>query len=379
MLGFIIRILEEKGFEPYLASYMPFGIYPKLSVPFFALPLGRRPGIKQYLYADKWQATGIGAWFPELEFTHYQPTHHWRDLMERFRYHVLVSGNCLGAWPFVKTGRPFLAWVATSWHEDRKDRIRTFPWHRKLLDTQINSRFLCRQERAILRSGSILALSHYTRRSLEAIAGPGCVADVMPMPVDLDKFKPDSQQVVARRIGFTGRFDDPRKNIGLLLEAVALLRNRRPQVSVDLIGSHPSYELLERIRTLNIESMINIPGPMQQDDLALSLKSMDLFVIPSHQEGLCISGLEALASGCPVISTRCGGPEEFICENHNGLLIDSNPKALAAAITRIIDDPSLRKKMAQGARSSMENNYAYSTQREIFWKAFCLTFPGAVQ
>lgn len=377
MLGFITRVLEEKGFESHLASYIPFSICPKLSVPFFTLPLGRYPGKKQYICADQWQATGMGAWFPELEFTHYWPTRNWRNLIDQYKYHILVSGNCLGAWPFFKTGRPFLAWVATSWHEDRKERVDKFPWYRKLLDAQINSRFLRRQERMILNSGIILALSRYTRRSLELIGGLGCVTDVMPMPVDLDKFRPNPDQIVSGRIGFTGRLDDPRKNIGLLLEAVALLRDRGLQISVDLIGSNPTNEIVERIHYLQIESLIHIIGPMSHNELAHRLRMMDIFVIPSHQEGLCISGLEALASGCPVISTRCGGPEEFIHENQNGVLIDHNPEALAIAIAQILNNPRLRQELARGARKLVEERYSYDNSREKFWRAFYRSFPSA--
>ena len=61
------------------------------------------------------------------------------------------------------------------------------------------------------------------------------------------------------------------------------------------------------------------------------MQRWDLFVIPSHQEGLCISALEAMACGVPVVSTRCGGPEDFVLPDRTGLLVPHQAPALAAA------------------------------------------------
>ena len=78
------------------------------------------------------ESHAIGAWLPELEFTHYAATKHWKSLIESCSAHLSVSGNILAATPYYQTETPFLAWVAAGWHDDRKDRV--YPLVRKLVD-----------------------------------------------------------------------------------------------------------------------------------------------------------------------------------------------------------------------------------------------------
>lgn len=374
MLGFIFRALKEEGLQPRLACYMPFRMDKALSVPLIGLFGGRRPGWRDYPGPGDVPTRGIGAWLPELEFTHYLPTAAWRDLMAAHRYHIAVSGNCLTAWHYVRTRRPFLAWVATPWHEDRKDRVRGFPWYRKVLDRSLNSHVLRRQERKVLNAGTILALSNYTRRGLEEVGGSGCVDAVMPMPVDTHTFHPDANAVVPGRIGFTGRFDDPRKNIHLLLDALCLLRKRGVAVTAELVGSKPTPEMAARLAAPELLGAVTTHAHMGHPELVTRLRAMDVFVIPSHQEGLCIAALEAMASGCPVVSTRCGGPEDFVRDRVNGALVDASPNALASAVERIVTNRSRRNAQSAAARQTVEDQYAYPAAKEVFLSAFSHTF-----
>ena len=86
----------------------------------------------------------------------------WRDVMDGCSRFVAVCGNVLAALPFAATGRPFTAWVATGWEEDRRDRVRQFPASRRWLDRCVNGPVLRRKERQILNSGHILPLSEHT-------------------------------------------------------------------------------------------------------------------------------------------------------------------------------------------------------------------------
>lgn len=374
MLGFMFRALREHGMQPGLACYLPFRVDNKRSVPLAALLGGRKPGWQDYVGPGGVSARGIGAWLPELEFTHYLPTVAWRELMASHRYHITVSGNCLAAWPYVRTRRPFLAWVATPWREDRKDRIREFPWYRKALDQYLNSPVLRSQERTVLSAGTILALSNYTRLGLEEVGGAGCVDAVMPMPVDAETFYPDADAVIPARIGFTGRFDDPRKNIHLLLDAISLLRRRDVAVTAELIGSAPTSGVETRLASRELRGVVTTHSPMRHPALAARLRSMDVFVVPSHQEGLCISALEAMASGCPVVSTRCGGPEEFVRDGVNGAVVEASPESLADAVQRIVTDRSRRAALSDAARRTVRDRYAYPAAKAVFLSAFSQTF-----
>ena len=109
---------------------------------------------------------------------------------------------------------------------------------------------------------------------------------------------------------------------------------------------------------------------MAIEELARLLSTLDVFVVPSQQEGLCLAALEAMAAGCPVVSTRCGGPEEFVQDGQTGFLSDASPESLAHAIARLVEDRELRARCAFGARALVERSYTRSTAAAAFWAAF---------
>jgi glycosyltransferase involved in cell wall biosynthesis len=105
---------------------------------------------------------------------------------------------------------------------------------------------------------------------------------------------------------------------------------------------------------------------------------MDVFVIPSHQEGLCIAALEGMSCGVPVISTRCGGPEEYVINDKTGCLVDHDAKCLAEAIMKVLSDSQLRQTLGNNARSLVESKYSIAYVKNLFWTSFNNTFPSTV-
>lgn len=378
MARFVAGLLEKHGHEPVIAHYEPYSNTPNLSVPSFRL-LQRAVASEPRTAFDHCEAHAIGAWLPELEFTHYLATSHWRKLMDSCDAHVMVSGNILAATPYWQTGRPYLAWVATDWAGDRKDRTRNFSWPRKLLDKAVNGPVIKQLEKKLLKSGRILALSEYTARTLAAIAGTEDRPDVLGMPVETDVFVVRSEATAPRRIGFTGRYDDPRKNIGLLLDAMSLLKQKGESVSAVLIGGQPNETILERVIRLGLKEQVTFVPQISRDELVRQVQALDVFVLPSHQEGLCISALEAMACGVPVVSTRCGGPEEFVIDGGTGLLVDNDPGQMAQAIQTIVGDRELRARLSQAARRLAVKRYAIESAEEVFMAAFDKTFPQLQQ
>ena len=366
MARFITGTLQTGGLTPVLAHYEPHSVTPELSVPSYRVWQGR-PGKSVRTTWGHLETHAIGAWLPELEFTHYRPNGLWRELMESCSRFVAVCGNVLAALPFAKTNRPFAAWVATAWEEDRRDRVREFPTARRWLDQSINAPVLRRLECDILRSGQILPLSEHTQKSLDSIAGDAVCRDILPMPIDSDFFSPNPPEVTKGRVGFTGRFDDPRKNIDLLTEAVALSES---VVTMVLVGGSMSPELERQINQLGLEGRVDCIDYVPRNRLRDLLQTLDVFVLPSHQEGLCISALEAMACGCPVVSTRCGGPEEFVRDDETGYLVDFDAAEMAAAIQRIIADRQLRARLSNGARQLVVDHYNRQRCENIFWGAF---------
>jgi glycosyltransferase involved in cell wall biosynthesis len=375
MTGFVIRNLASLGFEPVIAHYAPYSLMPHLSVPSFRL-LQRGARSQQGVAHGKHEIHAIGAWLPELEFTHYVATRHWRRLISSCDAHVAVSGNVLAATALCQTGRPYLAWVATDWQGDRQDRVKHFPWVRRLLDRYINGPVIRRLERKLLVSGRVLSLSHYTARKLADIAGQHFKRTILSIPVDSELFVPDAAAVVPGRLGFAGRFNDPRKNIGLLLQAVALLRETVPNVSLVLMGDVAQASVTGMIDAHCLKDRVSIKPGLSRGEMRDCMQTLDVFVLPSHQEGLCISALEAMACGVPVVSTRCGGPEEFVVPGVTGALVDSDAAQMAAAIALILGNRTARFDLGQAARRMVQEQYGERRAQAVFTQAFRHAFPA---
>ena len=178
------------------------------------------------------------------------------------------------------------------------------------------------------------------------------------------------------RLGFTGRLSDARKNLGLLLDAMALCKLSGLEVTAELIGGEGDSSLREAIAGRGLAEAVKIVPFVERHELVRRLQTFDLFVLPSHQEGLCISALEAMACGCPVVSTRCGGPEEYVTER-SGELVGFDAAEMARAIGRIVDDRSLRASLSEGARAIIDECYNPALAKKTFWKAFDETFDQA--
>ncbi len=379
MTRFVVEVLREQGLEPVLAHYEPYSVSPALSVPSYRLWPGRRPGAEQRLALAGCETHALGAWLPELEFTHYRATQHWRSLIHSCHAHLVVAGNILPATPYWQSATPYLAWVATGWEEDRVDRVARFAWPRRALDRWVNSRILRRLERRLLRAGSILPLSHYTQKRLNTIAGQPVANEVLSMPVDSHFFTPQPEAVVPGRIGFSGRIDDPRKNVELLLHAMARLVAQGHDLTARLIGGKPNAQQQALVSALGLARRVEFLPYLSQENLRQELRQFDLFVLPSHQEGLCIAALEAMACGAPVVATRCGGPEEFVIDHKSGFLTAFDPTSMAASIAAVLTSRESRNRLSAGAVEIVTTRYTRERSAALFWNTFRTTFlhnPG---
>jgi glycosyltransferase involved in cell wall biosynthesis len=194
------------------------------------------------------------------------------------------------------------------------------------------------------------------------------------MPVDSRNFFPDRQKTVIGRVGFVGRFKDPRKNIGMLLDAVSLCNKGGVHVTAELVGHELDAYNAGRLAALGIEKQVTVTPYVPHSRLTSKIQEFDLFVIPSFQEGLCIAGLEAMACGCPVISTRCGGPEEFVIDDQTGYLVDFDAQQLAGSISRVVIDRQLRERLSDNAVAKVREEYSPEIEKSKFWEQFHKTF-----
>lgn len=368
MTKWICKSLSELNIEPILAWYCPWRNQPKLSVPIYRL-FTRTPGRLKSLGFGTYSGYGIGSWLPELEFTHYLPTNCWNQLIESCHLHLVVSGNPLAATPYVMNRVPFLAWIATPWEADRKNRIAKYSHQRRLVDYSITKPIARRLEKVILRSryGNFLTLSSYTLKELKKISGRK-MESTMLLPVNDQIFTVNYKRTIPWRVGFSGRYCDPRKNIELLFQATKINAQRGADIELVLVGDKNPSEIDELVYKYRLKDRVRCYSHMESVDLSDLLQTFDVFVIPSHQEGLCISALEAMACGVPIVSTYCGGPEEFVIPGETGYLVDNTPDTLAKAIEDICIDRNRRKNLSKGALEWVNSHATEQRSTLVFRK-----------
>jgi glycosyltransferase involved in cell wall biosynthesis len=194
----------------------------------------------------------------------------------------------------------------------------------------------------------------------------------IPNGVNIDRFKPllQSEKKKLRKkltlkdkftVIFTGSFSD-RKNPLLIVKAFGEIHNK-DNIQLLLVGpDREESDQRDRIISYISEHKIkNVIIKDFQEDIELYYQSSDIFVLPSNQEGLSNSMLEALACGLPAVVTKISGAEDVIDERENGTFIDDDPISIKKALMSYINDPKKLTKHSIGARSTIIENYSSKT------------------
>ena len=143
------------------------------------------------------------------------------------------------------------------------------------------------------------------------------------------------------------------KGFDCLVEAAALVINKKPDVHFVVIGStdiaHYHKQLEERVLTLNIQSNFHFLG--FRLDVPQILSQCDVFALTSISEGGPYVLLEAMICHCAAVATKCGGiVEKVIKDKDSGLLIEVGDfQSLADNLLTLLNNPELRKKLCDNA------------------------------
>lgn len=153
---------------------------------------------------------------------------------------------------------------------------------------------------------------------------------------------------------------DPRKGLDVLIEALALLKERAVPFRACIVsGGVLLQDHIQRARRLNLSAeQVSFPG-FVPDPLAY-LQVADIYCLPSLEEHSgSVSLLEALQAGCACVSSDVDGmPEDVDHEKHALLVPLRDPVALADALQRLLEEPALRARLAEGARRRFEERFS---------------------
>jgi glycosyltransferase involved in cell wall biosynthesis len=289
-----------------------------------------------------------------------------RRAVERADSVWVVAATATYGYPAPRSSRPYACWIATSFGADTARRRAVLPWARRYALT-LNAPVITRLERDVLRNAELLfAMSPSSQEEVAEAAGLDLDrVGILPIPVDLDEFRPLPDDtwlagLEAPTVAFVGRANDPRKNVRLLLDAWPGIRKALPRATLRLIGQPPGTTL---------PTGVDMRGDVES--VPDNLRDASLLVLPSFQEGFGIVVAGALAAGVPVLVTRCGGPEELVRSSGGGIVLRKfAPKEIVDTAVELLTDPDRLLALRTGGRSFVEREHSKARLRELLADAF---------
>jgi glycosyltransferase involved in cell wall biosynthesis len=227
----------------------------------------------------------------------------------------------------------------------------------------------------------VVVLSDGWKRVLDAWADPHRVV-VVPNGVPVPAPRP-AAPAAAFGIVCLGNYA-PAKGQADLLRAAARLSGERP-VTVELLGPETEPGYRDRLRALaeelGIGARVDIPGPALGADKATRLARAACFCLPSYDEGLPMSMLEAMALGLPVVVSRVGAVPETVRDGVEGLLFaPGDIDALAAHLQTLADDPQRAAAIGAAGRERVRQEFSLEQSVERLLQVYAeLTSSGGEQ
>ncbi|MEF3694348.1 MAG: glycosyltransferase [Candidatus Cloacimonadota bacterium] len=205
--------------------------------------------------------------------------------------------------------------------------------HRGLLLETLKNLWIGGQLKRVYRKASrVVTVSEY---SSKVLADYGLDALVIPNGIDIERFTINpARQTPTLFVAVSSLI--PAKGLDFLIEAMGILKARGKSYSLDIIGEgkHRS-SLQEKVRGLGLEAEIKFLGQLPPSQVESLLSHYDVLVVSSLRESFSIVLIEAMASGLPVVATRCGGPDSIVNEDTGILVTPGSAESLAEGILEL--------------------------------------------
>ena len=250
---------------------------------------------------------------------------------------VSVHGNDFLR-PYIPVATPDLSWVPGFWR---------FPKINRWLEDRVGKRFTERLvTQSLPKAYHIITNSAYTKDVLvvkiKACESNTSIGLVGVSDDFFDSVRQEDSSRVTRLITVC-RLSEPRKNVGMVLRALAELKEEY-QFAYTIVGDGSLRRDLEKLsQELGLTGRVIFKGFVSSPDLKQLLSTSDLFVlassiIPGSHEGFGIAYLEANACGTPVLAARLAGAVEAVSEGESGIFVDEpNVSAIKDALKRFMD------------------------------------------
>jgi glycosyltransferase involved in cell wall biosynthesis len=177
--------------------------------------------------------------------------------------------------------------------------------------------------------------------------------------VDTEAFRPLEVQREPNRLLYVGNSDDENKGARYLVQAMALLKDRR-DVHLTVVDRSIAHVVPTVARELGIEDRVTVTGRVEKDELIRLYNRAQVFVSPSLYEGFGLPAAEAMSCGTALVATTAGAFPEVVEDGLSGLLVrPRDAEALAGAIERLLEDPMLRARLGQEARKRIVERFSW--------------------
>ncbi len=209
---------------------------------------------------------------------------------------------------------------------------------------------------AARQADAAIAVSSYTAELIARTGATNVLPRLIPPGVDLPR---DAAPCAAERPTFLtiSRLEDRYKGHDVLIEALARVRERVPDVEWVVIGDgRLRPELEARARAAGVADSARFLGAISDEQRDWWLRRADLLAMPSRLpgegragEGFGIVYLEAGAYGKPVVAGNVAGALDAVADGESGLLVDpADPRAVAGAIATLLRDRELARRLGEG-------------------------------
>jgi glycosyltransferase involved in cell wall biosynthesis len=200
-------------------------------------------------------------------------------------------------------------------------------------------------EHALPSIARITTVSDALRQGIVELFGDAVPVDILPNVVDDEVFDlPRSgEHRDPNQILFVGLIRHV-KGLDVLIRALGPLFERRPQLRLAVAGGaffrgyeRDAAEVRSLVTTLGLSDRVQFLGDVPPAEVARLMRTSALLVVPSRRESFSLVTAEAIASGTPVVATRCGGPEEIVTPQTGALVPTDDPVGLAAGIDEVLE------------------------------------------
>ncbi|MCL6475066.1 MAG: glycosyltransferase family 4 protein [Firmicutes bacterium] len=179
---------------------------------------------------------------------------------------------------------------------------------------------------------------------------------VLPNPISVPEGCPSRRDRSTVTLLFLGRMENRKGPIRVVRAFHALPDELRRRAYLVLAGDGDVEGVRREVSALGLEQQVTVLDWVNAEQRNALLAAADVFVLPSLNEGLPMSVLEAMSWGIPVVTSPVGGIPEVVQDGFNGFLVPPEDiPALANALQRLIEDESLRLQMGANARASVEH------------------------